>query len=255
MKELHQRVQFVELNGSTPDKLAIGSFGYASSGKTRLLCTMPGKIGVVPLDRKTRRTIERVSKELGLKKGKIVMPKDDYVRLANPMKLAMMDNDSAMQFYREHANRVKDAIFSLAEQKDIDSIGIDSGTQLNEDILFANYGRDQKIYPRDRGLFNSEMKQMLAAIQHKHVLITHEARSVWRNDKPTDKNEWVGWSKLDYNTNLIVEQTGPPDSKEFELTIRLSQDRPDLIGETILRGEDISFEMLAATVYPDGDWE
>lgn len=256
MKELHARTQFVELTGSSPDKLAIVNYGGAGSGKTRLVATMPGKLGFIPLDRKSRRTMERAAAELKLPKGKIVFPKDDFVRLGKPMQLALMDPEAQMKFYREHVNRIKDALFSLSEKPDVDSIGIDTGTQLTEDVLFANYGRDQKIYPRDRGAFNSEMKQILAAVSNKHVIIPHESRSIWKNDKPTDKNEWVGWSKLDYNCNVIVEQTGPPATLKldykFGLTVRLCQDSPDLIGETILMDEDITFEMLATSIFPDG---
>lgn len=258
MKELHQRTQFVELTGNTPDKLATGVFGKAGSGKSRLLCTMPGKTGVIPLDRKTRRTLERVAVEMALPKGKIVMPKEDFIRVINPMKLIMMEPDAQMKFYRDHFNKVKDAIWTLAEDAKVESIGIDTGSQMAEDCLFANYGRDSKIYPRDRGAFNSELKQLFASISHKQVLVTHESRAIWKNDKPTDNSEWVGWSKLDYNTNVIVELTGPPDTKkldhQFGLTIRLSQDRPDLIGETILTDELISWEMLATYLYPEGNW-
>src|SRR5580765_2956438 len=175
MREItHQRVEFTDIAETVADKLAIAGFGRGGSGKTRFIATMPGKVGVVPLDRKCRRTLKRAIEELGIKKGKIVLPKKDLVRLENPMRLAMMNNEAAQLFYREHMNAVKDCVFSLAERSDIDSICIDTGTQLAEDMLFANYGRDQKIMPRDRGTFNSEMKQLLASVQHKHVFLAHE---------------------------------------------------------------------------------
>jgi hypothetical protein len=251
--ETHQRVKFVELSGNTPDKLAIASFGRSGSGKTRFICTMPGKVGVIPLDRKSRRTIERASAEMGLKKGHIIMPATDFVRLENPMKLAMMGNDEAMAFYRSHVNRIKDAIYTLAEMSGVESICIDSATQLSEDTLFACYGRDQKIMPRDRGLYNGELKNLLASIQHRQVLLTHEARSIWKNDKPTARDEMTGWSKMEYNTNLMVEHSRTVLTGDYNLTIRQSQDRPDLIGEALVN-DDITFPMLATMLYPDGDW-
>ena len=252
----HQRAKFVELTGTSPDQLAIALFGAAGSGKSRLAATMPGKVGIIPLDRKTRRTIERVAKGLGLPKGKIVFPADDLVRLGKPMQLMLMDNDAAIRFYREHVNRIKDAVFTLAEDPKIDSIVIDSGTQLAEDVLFANYGRDQKIMPRDRGAFNSEMKQILVSVQHKQFLMTHEARAIWRNDKPTDKNEARGWSNLEYNVNLLLEMIGPPDESEFGVKVRLCQDSPQWIGEKLpLSGEDINFTNIATLIYPDGSWD
>lgn len=250
----HTRTVFEDLRGNSLDKLAIASFGPSGSGKTRMIATMPGKIGVIPLDRKSKRTIERVAAERNLPKGKIIFPKDDLVRLGKPMTLMLMDNDGAMKFYRDHVNKVKDAIFTLAEDPTIDSIAIDSGTQLSEDVLFANYGRDQKIMPRDRGTYNSELKQIFVAMQGKQVLVTHEARAIWVNDKPTNKQEPTGWSKLEYNVNMIIEHTGPPDTAEFQLIVRLCQDKPEFIGETILRGEEIDFPSLANIVYPDGDW-
>jgi hypothetical protein len=124
-------------------------------------------------------------------------------------------------------------------------------------MLFANYGRDQKIMPRDRGTYNSEMKQLLASIQHKHVFLAHEAKEIWKNDKPTDRWQPSGWSKLEYNTNVMLEFTGPPDTKKeehtFSVTVRLCQDRHELIGE-VITDEDIGFAYIATLIYPDGEW-
>lgn len=250
MKEVvHQRPKFVELTDVSPDKLSIANYGEAGTGKTELIATMPDPIGVIPLDRKTRRTLARAKEKYG---KRIFFPEQDFVRHAKPMELAMMKPEEAITYYTRHLNAIKDAIFTFAERKDIQSIAIDSGTQLWEDILFAHFGRAQRIMPRDRGAVNQDMKDILNSLQDKHLMITHQATEVWKNDKPTGKFEWAGFSKLDYYVNVIVEHTYK--AGEFGLTVRLCQDRPDLIGEKILTDEAINFEMLATTIYPDGDW-
>jgi hypothetical protein len=247
MKE-HARAQFVEVSEVPSDKLAIGSFGEAGSGKTLLGTSMPPPIGVIPLDRKTRRTIARANEKLG---KKIYFPKEDFIRHAKPMEVALMKPEQAMEFYTKHLTAIKDAIFSFAERKDIASVMIDSGTQLWEDIEFAHFGRAQRIMPRDRGPANQEMRDILNALQEKNLLITHQAKEIWRNDKPTGRFEWAGWSKLDYYVNVIIEQTYA--NKEFGLTVKMCQDAPELIGEKLLVDDLITFDNLAINIYPE--WE
>lgn len=251
MQEIHKRIKFVELQSLTADKLSIGSFGAAGSGKTELIATMPGPIGVVALDRKTRRTLAKANEKYN---KKIYFPEDDFVRHGKPMELALMKPEAAMEYYTNHCAKIQDAIYTFAERKDIRSIAIDSGTQLVEDFLFKHFGRSQRIMPRDRGPLNQDMRDVLNSLQDKHVIITHQASEIWRNDKPTGKFDWSGWNKLDYYCNVIVEHKYDEKSGQFSLTIRLCQDRPDLIGETILFDEDITFEMLATTIYPDANW-
>lgn len=251
MKETpHARVQFVEVAEVPSDKLAVASFGEAGTGKTQLITTMPHPIGVIPLDRKTRRTIAKANESSG---KKIYFPKEDFIRHAKPMEVALMKPEEAMAYYTKHLTAIKDAIFSFAERKDIVSVAIDSGTQLWEDIEFAHFGRAQRIMPRDRGPANQEMRDILNALQDKHLIITHQAKEIWRNDKPTGKFEWAGWSKLDYYVSVLIEHTGPPADKDFGLTIRQCQDAPELIGEKLLTGDMISFDNLAINIYPE--WE
>lgn len=273
MKELHSRTEFAPLT-SSEDHLAVASFGLAGSGKSRLICTMPGKVGVVPLDRKTRPTIERAAKELGLPLSKFLFPKDDFIRHAQPMMLTLMKPDCekepvldpkrgyptccAIHYYKWHTNRIKDAVYSLIELPGVDSIAIDTGSQLNEDILYSHYGRAQRIMPRDRGPANQDWKDLFNSLSAKHCLITHQAREVWKNDKPSGKFEWDGFGRVDYYTNIVVEQTGPPTTPHFTLSVRRCQARPDLLGDAgknMLTDDDITFQLLALSVFPDADAE
>lgn len=268
MKET-RRTEFVEVTSLSPDKLSVGSFGASNVGKTRFIATMPdnhgeGFIGCIPLNRKTRRTLER---EAIVNSKRILFPKQDFIRLAKPMELALMSVDATRAFYKEHLTNIRNALFTLVERKDVVSIAIDSGTQLSEDTLFSEYGRTEKILQRDRGAYNQDMKEILDVCQDKHFVITHESTGVYVNDKQVPgKSTWKGYGRLDFNVNIIVEHTfkSTPNvtvdknDLEFGLHVRLCQDRPDLIGDKILENDDITFQMLALTIYPDSDvsdWE
>ena len=261
-----RRVEFFELDGVQRENLAICNFGDSGTGKTRLIATAPGPVGVIPLDRKTRATVERVRKDLFPDK-KILFPREDFIRHGEPMKLAMMSPDESIKYYRTHVNKVKDAAYSLAERKDIKTIAIDSGSQLWEDILFANYGRNQKIMPRDRGSANQEMKDFLNSIQNKHLIITHRSREMWVNDKPSGEFDVAGFNDIGYYVNLLIEhrlrQKPKKGDGNFQVRVKMCQARAGLMFDDrdeieSLTDELITFQNIAVAVYPDsdfGDWE
>lgn len=282
MKEFQHPIEFIELTGDEQDKFSIASRGGQGTGKSRLAATMPDPIGVIPLDRKTRATVAKISKELG---KKILIPKEDFIRVGNPMQLAMMQDDCgkskkmefgsvmpdccSSHFYRWHVNRIKEAAFKFAEMPDkkCKSIVIDTGSQLSQDVLFACYGRTQKIMPRDRGMYNEEMKNIIDSISGKHLLITHKEKEIWKNEKPTDETRASGFGEIGYHVNVEIRHyRGKPVSqddgskwKPFLIDIDQCQANAALVGERkALEDEAISFQQLAMLVYPDSDsdaWE
>lgn len=251
MKATPHAVQFELLDGDSPDRLAIGSFGDAGTGKTTFGITMPDPIGVVALDRKTRPRLAVLNRRW---KKKLLFPKDDFVRLRRPLEIAYMKPDEAMKYYGEHVKRLQDAIYTLAERADVRSVLIDSGTQLYEDLMMKHFGRTFRVMPRDRGPLNADLRDIFNSLQSKNVLVTHQSKEVWRNDKPTGRFEWSGWTQLDYHCNVILEHQYHPaegdHAARFGVTVRLCQEQPHLIGEEILADNHIRFDMLESFVYP-----
>ncbi len=257
------------------DKLAIGLYGEQGTGKTRFSITTPDPIGVIPLDRKTRATVQRISQELG---KTVVMPTADFIRVENPMKMAMLPPSCgksveikltdpapkyccAIHYYRWHVNRIKAATYTLYNNRAIRSIVIDTGTQLWEDILFAHFGRSERVMPRDRGPANQEMIEFLNCLSGKHLILTHKARQIWKNDKPTNRFDWAGFPHLGYHTNVIAEMRCDEtkeagDDNRFTLSMVLCQDNPDIQGpggKDLLADDQINFQTLAYCIYPDQD--
>lgn len=254
---------------STVDlSLVIGIFGPQGSGKTRFCATAPDPIGVVPLDRKSRFSIAKTMDELG---KVVMMPNQDFIRHAEPLKLALLEPKQAMEYYSEHCKKVMDAAFKLNSHKDIQTVVIDTGTQLWEDLLFKNYGRNQRIMPRDRGAANQDMIDFLNAMTGKHLILTHKAAEIWSGEgdagKPTGKFKLSGFGHLSYHSTCVLEmkkntlyntETGSGGGKAWKWSLDVvdCQAMPELEGpqgKDMLTDDAITFENLAACVYPGTD--
>lgn len=254
--------QFVDVlddDGSNP-VLAVCPFGLDTSGKTRLIATAPDPIGAIPLERKSRPTLKAVAKEFG---KHIIMPKEDFIRHENPMKIARMDETQAKTYYSEHVKAILGAAYDLLNNPDIRTIAIDSGSQLWENILFSHFGRKDQIKPVLRGGANQDMIDFLNAVTTKHLIITHRAKQVWENEKPVkDKYEIEGFNRIGYYTTVVCEMKrnekfGGTNGWQFAMDIRSCQARALLqgpLGKNALTDLWISFPMLAARIWGDEDW-
>lgn len=244
------------VNPKADDQLAIAVFGEQGSGKTRFAITAPDPIGFIPLDRKSRKTVDKIAKDLD---KTVVMPDKDYIRVAEPMRLSVMKPDAAKVYYRQHVDAVKHAAFTLAAHADIKTIVVDTGTQLWEDILFAHFGRTDRIMPRDRGPANQEMIDFLNALSHKNLIITHKAKEIWKSDKPTGKYELAGFPHIGYHVNTMIEFVCDQNKKidesdRFYINVLLCQDNPDIQGPNgnkLITDEMISFDVLSMFIFPE----
>jgi hypothetical protein len=282
------------------EPLIISTFGHSGGGKSRIIGTAPGDIGVIPMEVKSRLSILKAAAEFG---RKVIMPEKELIRVGNPMLLATLPaacvspdrwtgkghkqedmeklaaremdriskeiglNDQpeccAIHFYRGHVNRVKSVAFRMAAMNNIRTIGIDTFGQLVEDMLFANYGRTDRIMPLDRKSFNQEVRDFLNALSHKNLILTHHAAQVWSDNKPTSKYKPASsFAKIGHYTSVAVRQervSKPVDGgPAYTLSCLDCQANAGLIGvEELLVDEDICFQNLALAVYEDSsieDW-
>jgi hypothetical protein len=287
--------------GEYQEPLALMLYGDPGSGKSRLIATAPDPIGVLPMERKSRQTILHTAQELG---KRIIMPSIDLIRPARAVLASnMVDQcvspeslheykledrvkaaEAAMQkkageipldgaapecclrcYHRWHANRSKSVAFRMAAREDIRTIAIDTFGQLTDDILFANYGRNEKIMPLDRKQFNREMCDFLNEISHKNLILTHHAATVWKDNKPTNKSKPMSsWAKIGHYATMMahmsrsevkrVDENGNPFVEiTYLLSVNDCQSNTSLIGLDLLQNEAITFANLAQWVYPESD--
>lgn len=261
-----KRVEFEVLTPGAPDKLFIGVFGRAGTGKTRLMATAPG-LGVIPLQRKTRPTIEQVQREL-YPERKIYWPKnaDEFYKYKNPMEMSMMTFDEGKTFHRNLVNKVKYGAWSLLEHDDIQTIGIDDGTTLMNLFLFAHYGKASRLHADPStamklyGPPKDEFKEFLVSLQAKHLIMTFQGGESYVKNIAQGYDGPKGFKEIGFECNALVE-TRHTQHDGFWLDVRMCQDRAALMGDEgqrLLMGDLVEFKYLAAQLRPETspeDWE
>jgi hypothetical protein len=258
----NQKVEFEPLVIGKPDKLFLGVFGKAGTGKTRIMATAPG-LAVIPLQRKTRPTVEQVLKEL-YPGRKVWWPKnaDEFYKYKNPGAMAMMTVDESRTFYRELVDKIKAACWSLLDHPEVKTIGIDSGYTLYQMIVAAYYGRSMKFSSEKFAWEppNTEMRMLLESLQTKHLVFTTESKEAYQGKNGLGYDDPAGYKQLGYEANVLVE-THYSVADGFWLDVRMCQDRAALQGQDgqrLLMGEMVEFKYLAKELRPDSeieDWE
>lgn len=256
------RIEFEPLTIGAPDKLFIGVFGKAMTGKTRFMATAPG-LGVVPLQRKVRPTAEQVLRDL-YPDRKIWWPKhpEEFYKYKNPMELALMNREESIAFYRALVDRIKQAYWSMLDISDIQTIGIDSGTVLYNLIVSAHYGRAMRFSAEKTAWEppNTEMRMLLESLQTKHIVFTAESKEAYVGKVAQGWDEPAGYKPIGYESNCLVE-THFSLADGFWLDVRMCQDRAALMGtegQHLLCGEMMEFKFLAKELRPETeieDWE
>lgn len=256
------KVEFEPLKIGAPDKLFVGAFGRPGTGKTRLMATAPG-LGVIPLQRKTRPTIEQVLRDL-YPDRKVWWPRDAdaLYKYKNPVEMSMMDVAESKTFYRALVDKVKQACWSLLDHPDVKTIGIDSGYTLYQMIVAAHYGRSTRFSAEKTAWEppNSEMRALLESLQTKHLVFTTEAKEAYEGKNALGYDDPAGYKQLGYECNALVE-TRFSVQDGFWTNIRMCQDRAALQGEAgqmLLSGDLCEFKYLAKELRPDSeieDWE
>lgn len=293
-------IPLVEVDtGMYQEPIALVLSGEPGAGKSRLIGTAPGKIGVLPMERKSRQSILTAAAEFG---KRVVMPEIDLIRTSRAAMVSVMpeacvspDDYKAMRpedavkraegemqrkaermpldgetptccqrcYYRFHANRSKSVALRMAKMDDISTIGIDTFGQLVDDILFANYGRNERIMPLDRKCFNREVCDFLNEISCKNLILTHHLSTIWKDNKPTKATKPASsFSRIGHYATVAAKMMRNDERKADEplytLTIEDCQANASLIGVELLADEGITFPNLARFIYPDAPdeaWE
>ena len=230
------------------DPYIIANFGPEGSGKTRFPLTGPDVTAVVPLERKSYFTIDKMARELG---KHILRPSEAAVDklIVNPRKVDMLVADVESKngklgaeelnkrvqavvksYFRDHLHRVNDTIYALLDRADVRVVCVDTFGQYASHVKFATYGYDDKLIRVAGKLVrsNQEMNQELIDVLNgfsrygKYMVLCHKHKDEYEgsgdNSKATGKLTWEGFRYLGNHTNVIIEhevnRKWDPNSKE-----------------------------------------
>ncbi len=258
----------VKISGFTSDtrpddKPAVCVFGENNTGRSRFLCTLPhddGLIGYLALDKNAKRTVEKYREEWKLPilvNAKPFMTDKDSIALARLDSSVDAELKRIKDAYSDALNRLLDAAVALAEHKDVESIALDTGSQVFDWILFSHFGRRNQIESYQRGAPNQDMIDLINAMRTKNFAMASQASEIWKDtgevDKkgnkkqaPSGKLKPDGFGKLGYFmtvvAELIAKRTGAKDdedeeealAKKYRIQIRSCK------GRTLLEGQDLA---------------
>lgn len=279
IKDVSGKGELEFVGGFSPShSFVIGGFGRFGTGKSRFAVTGPDVTGIIPIDQKTRRTVEAAMKELDKSYGKnILMPPEDFIKYMRPLEAEAMDEAKSKEFYRQRVERVKEYAFALLNHRDVRLICLDTAWEFFDDIRYAHYGRtgskfkkldgDKKGY-QDKSEAEREFRDFIRAMKSKPLLLMHPAKEEWAQPKPgadrkaTGLDTWEGFKLLGHSCEAVVEFTSNPkynpnddeQAWKFRLNVRGCQANFELQGpdgNPLLEDGMITFNNLCSYVFPD----
>ena len=252
------------------DRPAVGLYGLEGTGKTRFAATAPDPIGLIALDKKSRRTFEQVATEL----GKIVLVNEqNFMSDKEAIDMAMKDGETKegleeiKRTYTQVVERVFGAAAKLGAHPDVETVVVDTCSQLFEWILFSHFGRRNKIPPVSRAAPNQDMIDFVNALRHKNLVLIHRAKEIWKKTgqvdrdgqpikEPSGQYEHNGYRNiggfLTVNCEMINKKTAKELEDKFKMRVLSCQTNALLEGQALdeygLVGEGITWDNLMAVI-------
>ncbi len=190
------------------DKPSFNIYGAEGSGKTRFAATAPGPIGLLQLDKKARRTFHEIAGELGTD---VIVNEKPFMSDKDAITMALTDGDSDPKAlalikttYTDVVKRVLETALVFAGHPDIQTVVIDTCSQLFDWILMSYFGRRNQISPLSRSGPNQDLIDLINALRSRNLVLIHRAKEIW---KPTGQYDKQG--------NAIKEPSGKYESDGF----------------------------------------
>lgn len=244
-------------------RLIVCSEAMAGCGKTNFGLSMPGPLAIVNLDEGLDGVIQEFQqdKEIWVANYRLAFA-DIKATIANASASTKAVADESMRIW----NAVQsDYIEALQEAK---SVFVDTGTEMNELLRLAHFGKLTQIMPHHYMETNRVMKSLvdLAYESSVNVLFSHRLKKEYagsddKNRKPTGEMELAGWKEMGYECQIHVRQWKDPKEPfpaRYHMTVLKCRPKSGvhLEGEDFA-GEMINFPTIASAIFQDSedDWK
>jgi len=237
--------------------LSICSEGKERQGKTHFAYSAPGPIGAIVLDRNNENVAIKAQRE-----GRDIRIAD----FTQGKWVAPLVGKPNANFHIERWKAIHDACLMLANDKQIRSIVIDTGTQLYEDIRMAMLGKLVQVMPHQYGPVNDAMRSLIQTLNTsgKHIIITHKIDKEYKNDKWDGKSyERKGWKDMSFQCQMALrhecemlreqQDDGSVNVRPQFLTRIIDCNQNPMLKGMELLDDNSTFLEVALLVYPEAD--
>lgn len=239
------RIELIEATIDEQEPIILAVHGSPGSGKSRLVGTAPGDIGLLAMEHKSKQTVISIAREQG---KRVIMPSINLNRTSNQLQLGRLpqscivvgsaeyknhtpgqiqdvmqrmsdkitvDSDPPIccqrHYYRWHVERVKYCAYQMLAEPGIRTVAIDPFGTFVDDVSYANYGVTGVIDPKEFGFapredMIKEIRAFLNNMSTKNLILTHHSKEVWKDNRPTGKMQVDGkFSKLGHHATVMLE--------------------------------------------------
>ncbi len=253
------------------DKPAIGVFGLEGTGKTRFAATAPGPIGLIALDKKSKRTFQEIASKRGVE---VISNEKPFISDKDAIEMAITSGDDPKGLakikatYTSALTAIFDMTMAFAAHKEVQTVVVDTTSQLFEMILFSHFGRRNQIQPTSRGAANQDMIDFVNALRCKNLVLIHRSKEIWKPTgaldrqgqqikEPSGKFEQEGFKHiggfLTANLELTSKKMKTDDlSVKFHAKVITSQSACLMEGQDLdeygINGEDITWDNVVTVL-------
>ncbi len=155
----------------------------------------------------------------------------------------------------EEFDRFKLAYNTVLEEPEIQTIVLDTASEVWELLRLARFGRLTQVMPLQYGPVNNEYRQLIRTAYNydKNLILLHKMKAQYVNDKWNGEYIPAAFNGTGFlvQVNARIHRYSPTDGGEFALKVGDCRQNPDLAGEELV-GPMCSFPMLAGMVLPNG---
>lgn len=232
------------------NRLIVAIDGESGSGKNRLAFSAPDPIAFMSFDPNYEKAY-REAKASGVRIHRVGYS----VPIIKP---DGRDGEKIAKALGEVWDEFSNDFMGAVRDSSIETIVIDTATELFELVTYAIYGKNVQVMPKERGHAYAAYRQVIREVENtsKNLVLLHKLKDEWRNDKSTGNRIRAGYKDTAFccNTELLLEKNPTEQFPDrYHCFIKKATFNPaiewDGNGNGELIGDLISWETISTMVF------
>lgn len=241
---------FTETDDTVKQRLIIAIDGETGTGKNKLAFSFPDPIAFLSFDPNYAKTLQEARKS-----------RKRILRAAYTLPVIKPDGrnaDAIASVAGDLWDKVAVDFMGAVRDPKVQTIIVDTATELFELIKLAIYGKTVQVMQRDLGHAYATYRQFIREVESsdKNLVLIHKMKDEYKQDKSTGNRIRAGYKDTAYSvtTEVLMEKCPEePFPDRYHARIMKCHLRPEIewdgAGNGELLGDMISFEALQAMVW------
>lgn len=179
-------------------RLIIAIDGESGAGKNRLAFSFPDPIAFLSFDPNYGKALTEATRQ-----GKRVYRRAYTLPIIKP---DGKDGEKISKVFGDIWDMFAIDFMGALRDKSIQTIIIDTATELMELITYAIYGKNVQVMPKERGHAYASYRQVIREVEStdKNLVLLHKMKDEWKNDKSTGERIRAGYKDTSFCCTMEV---------------------------------------------------